>query len=72
MVKQINVKFTHTETELQEWLDAQNSASGSVKLLIRHAIARYGSDIDINDALIQESITHTTRPPRDVERLNVL
>lgn len=71
MVKQINVKFTRTETELQEWINAQNSASGSVKILIRQAIARYGKDIDINDALIRESITHATMPSHDVTQLNV-
>lgn len=65
MVKQINIKMTSSEAELQEWLDAQNSASGSVKLLIRQAIAWYGNHIDIADALIQESIAHTPIPKKD-------
>lgn len=70
MAKQINVKFTRTETELQEWLDAQHNASGSVKLLIRQAIARYGNHIDINDAFIRESLSHTNASPQDVTQIN--
>jgi len=69
MAKQINIKMTSSETELQEWLDAQNSASGSVKLLIRQAIARYGNHIDIADALIQESLTRTTVSQKDITQL---
>lgn len=60
MTKQINVKLTQSEVELQKWLSAQNSVSGSIKLLIKQAIARYGLDIDINDALIKESIAYAT------------
>lgn len=58
MTKQINVKFTENEQELHEWVAAQNSASGSMEILIRQAIARYGKTMDLSDALIRESINH--------------
>lgn len=66
MVKQVNVKFTSSEDELQTWLKAQNNASGSVKTLIRQAIARYGNSIDINDALIRESVHPVPRQSQNI------
>ena len=66
MVKQVNVKFTSSEDDLQTWLKAQNNASGSVKILIRQAIARYGTSIDINDALIRESLHHVPRQSQNI------
>ena len=66
MVKQVNVKFTSSEDDLQTWLKAQNNASGSVKTLIRQAIARYGNGIDINDALIRESVHHVPNQSQNI------
>lgn len=66
MVKQVNVKFKNSEDDLHAWLKAQNNASGSVKILIRQAIARYGNNIDINDALIRESLHHAPKQSRNI------
>lgn len=59
MSKQVNVRFNDSEPDLKKWADAQNSVSGSVKLLIRQAVARYGSHADIQEALIRESINYS-------------
>lgn len=59
MTKQINVRISKNEAELQEWANKQHSISGSIKLLIRQAVARYGTNIDVQEAMIKENIRYT-------------